>query len=83
MTFKMTVTVPRITTADIEEMEKMVPNLSSVIRIPIIATRADVEKAAREIGAKSLNRMEYVSRVEAVEVSPVGGWNVELVISGD
>lgn len=83
MTFKMVVAVPCITPAAIAEMEKMVPGLSSVVEIPVVITPEQVEKTAKEMGNKLLLRNEYVSRVESVKVSSVGGWNVELVIAGD
>lgn len=82
MSFKLKVTVPRITGADIAEMEARFPGLSKLVKVPIVTRADDAEKAAKTMVEKQLVKYEYVREVESITETD-GGWVVTLGISGD
>jgi hypothetical protein len=82
MPFQRKVTVPRITAGIVADFEALVPGLSGLVKIPVITTTEDVEKAAKAIAEKQLTRYEYVRDVEDITKTATG-WVVTLNISGD
>lgn len=80
--FKRKVTVPRITADAVAEMERIVPGLSTVVKVPVIQTEKEARAAAEAIVEKTLERYEYVGDVALVEETDAG-WVVTLNIWGD
>lgn len=82
MSFKLKVSVPRITAADVAEMEARFPGLSKLAKIPVVSRKDDVEKAATVMAEKHLVKYEYVRDMESL-VETDTGWDVTFNISGD
>lgn len=82
MPYKMDVTVPRITSALLAEIEAKAPGLSGLVKIPLIEFPEDAKDAAEAMANKSLPRYEYVSSVEGITETATC-WVVSLRIAGD
>lgn len=80
--FRVTVTVPRITRAAIEEMERAIPGLTKVVTIPVVETEDEAKACAANLADKQLVRYEYVRELESLTETETG-WNAVLICSGD
>lgn len=80
--FTQTVSVPRITSKDIESMEVIVKGLQQFVHIPTIADEAQAVTFAQRNIKASLATSEYVAGVKDV-TETASGWDVELTIFGD
>lgn len=79
-----TVTIPRITRADITALSAVVPNIATIAVIPLV----DTEKKASDLAVKKLHKelptSEMVNTVDSVTVSEDGqNWEVKVTIFGD
>lgn len=80
--FTTTVHIPRITSAQVAELEKMFPGFSNVAKVPVVHTEKEAYKIAEFSTNKRLATSEYVSRAREV-ICTETGWTFVLEIHGD
>lgn len=77
-----TVEIPRITAAQIAELNQNMPGLSNVVKLAPITTQEAAFNVAERSTNKVLATSEYVSRIKEVEETETG-WKFRLEIHGD
>lgn len=82
MTYKTSISIPRITAAQVAQLEAIVPGIGTVAPIPVIETETQAVTVGSELLRKSLLRYEYLARLESVEDTD-SGWLIEYVVAGD
>lgn len=77
--YTQTVTIPRITQEQIDALEKVVPSLSSVVKVPLITTEEQALVRAMDLVHSRVPTHEVVTGVGGVVISN-DGWTFTLTI---
>ena len=80
--FTFSTTVPRITRAQVEELEATIPGFSTVASVPVIETEEQALRAAEKIANQQIERREYIIETLSVEETETG-WNFKFRCGGD
>lgn len=80
--FTFSATVPRITRAQVAEMEASIPGFSKVATVPVIETEEQALHAAEKYTNQIIERREYIVETLSVEETETG-WAFKFRCSGD